>query len=82
MAGVFGLIRGSRRQLVGRNGGVQRPNPRALELQAAKEILAEIFGVRLSEISEMIRLRSEEAICVGASGVEDGLWPREFLLEG
>ncbi len=82
MAGVFALIRGPQRQLIGRHGMIQQTDPRALQLQAAMEILAEVFDVRLSEISEMIRLRSEEAVCVGASGVEDGLWPREFWLEG
>ncbi len=80
MAGVFGLIRGPQRQLVGRHGMAQRADPRALELQAAMEILAEVFDVRLSEISELIRQSSEEATYRGASGVEDRLWPREFWL--
>lgn len=53
MAGVFRLIKGPQRQLVGRHGVVQRVNPRALELQAAKEILAETFGVRISEVEEI-----------------------------
>lgn len=80
MAGVFELVRGPQRQLVGRHGVVQRPNPRALELQAAKEILSEVFGVRTSEVEEMIQSRSEEAIFDGAGSAEDGLWPREFYL--
>lgn len=70
MAGVFGLIKGPQRQLVGRHGMVQRADPRALELQAAMEILAEVFCVRTSEIEEMIRLRSEER----------ELWPERFWL--
>lgn len=82
MAGVFGLIKGPQRRLVGRRGVVSRPNPRALELQAAKEILAETFGIRTSEVEEMIQSRFEEAIVDRDSSVEDGLWPREFWLEG
>ncbi len=81
MAGVFGLIRGPQRQLVGRNGGVQRQNPRALELQAAMEILAEVFGIRASEVEEMIQSRSEEPVCEGAN-TTGALWPREFWLDG
>ncbi len=82
MAGVFELIRRPQRQLVGRHGAVQKANPKALELQAAMEILAETFGVKISEVEEMIQSRSEEAIVDGAGGVEDELWPREFWLEG
>ena len=32
---------------------------KAMELEAAREILAEVFGVRLSEVDEMIRGRFE-----------------------
>ena len=49
---------------------------KALELEAAKEILAEVFGVRLSEVDEMIRCRFEVEVSVK----EDGLWPQEFWL--
>lgn len=80
MAGVFELIKRPQRRLVGRHGVIQRPNPMALELQAAMEILAEVFGIRTSEVSEMIRHRFEEPICDGASSAEDCLWPREFWL--
>jgi len=82
MAGVFGLIKGPQRRLVGRHGVVQRPNPRTLELQVAKEILAETFGIRVSEVEEMIQSRFEEAIVGGVGSDENGLWPREFWLEG
>jgi ribose 1,5-bisphosphokinase PhnN len=54
---------------------------KAMELEAAKEILAEVFRVRLSEVDEMIRCRFE-AEDTGAVGSEDGLWPQEFSLEG
>jgi len=53
---------------------------RIMELQTAKEILAEVFGIRLQDVDEMIQNRFEAAspedICVE----EDGLWPQEFRL--
>ena len=53
-------------------------SPQAVELQAAKEILAEVFQVKLSEVDEMIRCRSES----GERGSnEDGLWPESFCLK-
>lgn len=79
MAGVFKLIRGSQRQLVERSIIAQRADPKALELQAAKEILAEIFGIRTSEVEEMIQSRFEETISNRAS-TASGLWPLEFCL--
>ncbi len=80
MAGVFGLIRGPQKQLVGHHSMAQRPNPRALELQAAKEILAETFGIKVSEVEEMIQSRSETARFEDIGPKEDGLWPMEFWL--
>jgi hypothetical protein len=35
-------------------------NPRRQELETAKEILAEVFGARRSDVEEMIRLRLGE----------------------
>ena len=52
-----------------------------MELEAAKEILAEVFKIRLSEVDEMIRCRFE-ADDMGPMGSEDDLWPQEFCLEG
>ena len=52
-----------------------------MELEAAKEILAEVFRIRLSEVDEMIRCRFE-AEDMGYMGLDDGLWPQEFCLEG
>ena len=49
---------------------------KAMELEAAKEILAEVFRIRLSEVDEMIRCR----FVVEVSVKEDGLWPQEFWL--
>ena len=51
---------------------------KAMELEAAREILAEVFGVRLSEVDEMIQSRFE-AEEMGSK--EEGLWPQEFRLE-
>ena len=50
----------------------------ALELEAAKEILAEVFRVRISEVDEMILSRFEEAPIQEACHEEDRLWPQEF----
>jgi len=55
---------------------------KAMELEAAREILAEVFGVRQSEVDEMIRCRFESACHEDLGAKEDGLWPQEFCLEG
>jgi hypothetical protein len=74
MAGVFEqLIRPQKKVVVYRN-------PKALELQTAKEILAEVFRVRLSEVDEMIQNRFEKFSSQEACGEEAGLWPQEFWL--
>ena len=52
-----------------------------MELEAAKEILAEVFRIRLLEVDEMIRCRFETED-IGSMGSEDDLWPQEFCLEG
>ncbi len=52
--------------------------PRLAELETAKEILAEIFRVRASEVEEMIQRRLEERSW--ATKHEDGLWPATFCL--
>jgi hypothetical protein len=50
---------------------------KAMELEAAREILAEVFRVRISEVDEMIQSRFE------AEGMgSKGLWPQEFWLVG
>lgn len=50
---------------------------KTMELEAAREILAEVFGVRLSEVDEMIWSRFEAE---DRGSKEDGLWPQEFWL--
>jgi hypothetical protein len=57
-------------------------NPKALELETAKEILAEVFKVRLSDVDEMIQNRFEAACSEDIGPKENGLWPQEFWLEG
>ena len=52
---------------------------KAMELEAAKEILAEVFRVRLSEVDEMIQSRFEDED-TGSMGSDDGLWPQEFWI--
>ena len=53
---------------------------KAMELEAAREILAEVFGVKLSEVDEMIENRSqagEERL-----SMDGELWPQELWVEG
>lgn len=52
-------------------------NQKAMELEAARAILAEVFGVRLSEVDGMIQSRFE-----AEAPRNEGLWPQEFWLEG
>jgi hypothetical protein len=73
MAGVLEqLIRPQKRAV---EHCTSRMNPKALELETAKEILAEVFRVRISEVDEMIQNRFE-----GDRSKENGLWPQEFWL--
>ena len=68
MTGVLGqLIRPQKRAVV---HCTSRMNPKALELQMAKEILAEVFRVRVSEVDEMIRNRFEVASSEGVVSKE------------
>jgi len=80
MAGVLELIMGpqSQRRLVRRSEKTSWVNPKALELQTAMEILAEVFCIRISEVEEMLQQRSEVEVqsCSG----EGGLWPESFSL--
>ena len=60
----------------------RRADQAALELETAKEILAEVFRIRTSEVDEMILGRLEEALIIPDRSKGDGLWPREFRLDG
>ena len=70
-------------------------NPKVLELQTAKEILAEVFNTDVSEIDEMLKLRCEECLerpkasrrkrTQGEPLLKHGyneveVWPMEFCL--
>ena len=46
---------------------------RALELETAKEILAEVFHARPGEVEEMIKSRLEER----SRPEEENIWPEE-----
>ena len=73
MAGVLGqLIRSQKK-------GMYR-DPKAMELETAKEILAEVFKVRLSDVDEMIQNRFEDVHTHEVCSEGDSLWPQEFLL--
>ena len=75
------IMAGVLEQLIRPQNKVVHRDLKAMELEAAKEILAEVFRVRLSEVDEMIRCRFE-AEDMDSMGSEDGLWPQEFCLEG
>jgi hypothetical protein len=81
MAGVLERIRWPQKSVViGHSSSAPRVDLRVLELQAAKEILAEIFRVRISDVEEMIQNRYD-VVCREANGYEETeQWPREFLL--
>ena len=79
MAGVFEqLIRPQKRL----EAYAYPDDPKALELETAKEILAEVFRVRLSDVDEMIQNRFEAVSYEDIGSKENGLWPQEFWLEG
>jgi len=82
MAGVLERIRWPQKRAVIGHSSVtlSKVELRVLELQAAKEVLAEIFGVRISDVEEMIQNRYDE-ICYAKSDYEETeQWPREFML--
>ena len=54
-------------------------NPKVLELQTAKEILAEVFHARPGEVEEMIQMRLEESE-PEEEECQEGLWPATFCL--
>jgi hypothetical protein len=75
MAGVLDLLR------LHHHKRAMHYNSTVLELEAAKEILAEIFRVSILDVDEMIQNRFELAASQDKSYDSDGLWPREFRLE-
>jgi hypothetical protein len=64
MAGVLKRIRWpQKRAIIGHSFSAPKVDLRVLELQIAKEILAEIFWVRISDVEEMIQNRYDEPCC-------------------
>jgi hypothetical protein len=78
MAGVLEQLIRPQKKAMHRSSRADR---KVLELETAKEILAEVFRVRISDVDEMIQNRFDEAHSQDYRQEEDGLWPREFLLE-
>ncbi len=68
MEGVLERMRKPGRRLVEGGASIYRADKKALQLQAAKEILAEVFGISLSDVEEMLKKRYDEK----------AEWPREF----
>jgi hypothetical protein len=81
MAGVLERIRWPQKRSVTRHSSsAPRVDLRVLELQAAKEILAEVFRIRVSDVDEMLQNRYYE-ICYARQVYEETeQWPREFNL--
>ena len=75
MAGILGRLIGPQKKAMYRD-------PKAMELETAKEILAEVFMVRFSEVDEMIQNRFEAVSNEDIGGKEnEQLWPQEFSLD-
>jgi len=55
-------------------------NPKVLELQTAKDILAEVFHARPADVEEMIQKQLEERDWNEQEVREDGMWPATFCL--
>ena len=82
MAGVLERIRWQQKKLVvGHSSSAPKVDLRVLELHAAKEVLAEVFGVRISDVEEMIQNRYDEISYAKPDYEETEQWPRELMLE-
>lgn len=80
MAAVFELLRPHKRAIL--QGAFREEAAAAsLELQTAREILAEVLSIRLADVDEMIANRFEDGAGREEAGKEKGLWPQEFCLE-
>jgi hypothetical protein len=82
MAGVLERIRWPQKRSVVSLRPSSRVDPKILELQVAKEVLAEVFRVRVSEVDEMILNRYDDVRYEENSSEDGEMWPREFQLEG
>jgi hypothetical protein len=79
---VYVTMAGVLDQLIwpGKRHSISQADTAALELEAAKEILAEVFKIRISEVDEMILSRLEEAHSQESCSEENRLWPQEFRI--
>lgn len=64
-------MRRPRKKLVSQHLPPDISHPKVLELQTAKALLAETFGISILEVEEMILLRCEER----------DMWPESFSME-
>ncbi len=60
MAGILEQLKKSKKQALFVSQHIQPAHTKPLELQAAKEILAEVFGAGPEDVDEMIQARIEE----------------------
>jgi len=82
MAGVLERIGWSqKRSITGHSSLVPLVDLRVLELQAAKEILAEVFRVRVSNVEDMLQNRYDDICYAKPDYEETEQWPREFMLK-
>lgn len=83
MAGVLERIRWPQKKpVIGHSSvALSKVDLSILELQAAKEVLAEVFGVKISDVEEMIQNRYDEISYAKPGYEEIEQWPREFMLE-
>ena len=73
---MYAIMAGVLARLIGPQKKAMYRDPKAMELETAKEILAEVFRVRLSDVDEMIQNRFE------TESSKEVLWPKEFTLNG
>jgi hypothetical protein len=52
-----------------------------MELETAKEILAEVFNAQPADVEEMIQRRLEERSWAAKPTMEQGHWPERFQVE-
>ena len=72
MAGVLERIMQSRKRIIRQNTPFDAIPTKVLQLQTAKEILAETFGISVQDVEDMIRMRCEEKES----------WPERLWVEG
>jgi hypothetical protein len=72
MAGVLERIMQSKKKIAKQSMPMDMVPTKVLQLQMAKEILAETFGVSVREVEEMIQMRCNEKEA----------WPEGLWVEG